>query len=159
MRPTAESIVREIHIAASPEVVFPYFVEAPKMIVWKAVQAELDAREGGEFQVDVTGRGDVARGTFLEIEAPRRVTFTWGWVKGDPAFAPGSTVVEVTLRAVAGGTLLRLEHRNVPEEAQDRSGAGWDHYLARLALAAAGQDPGRDPWAAAAPRDIPESIR
>jgi uncharacterized protein YndB with AHSA1/START domain len=81
--------------------------------------------------------------------------FTWGWESGDPAFAPGSTVVEVTLQPDAGGTLLRLEHRNVPRESQSRSGAGWDHYLARLALAASGRDPGRDPWATAPDHETP----
>jgi uncharacterized protein YndB with AHSA1/START domain len=151
------SIVREIHIAAPPEDVFPYFTDAPKMMAWKAVQAELDSRPGGGFRVDVTGRGDVARGTFLEIEAPHRVVFTWGWENDDPSFQPGSTVVEVTLRPDADGTLLRLVHRGVPEEAQERSGAGWEHYLARLALVAAGQDPGPDLWAAAAVQEIPES--
>lgn len=151
------SIVREIHIAARPEDVFPYFIEGSKMVAWKAVQAEIDARPGGEFRVDVTGRGDVARGTFLEIEPPLRVLFTWGWENDDLAFAPGSTVVEVTLRPDADGTLLRLEHRSVPQEAKYRSGAGWDHYLARLAQAASGMDPGPDPWAVATAQGNPES--
>jgi hypothetical protein len=37
----------------------------------------------------------------------------------------------------------------VPRELRRGSAAGWAHYLPRLALAAAGHDPGPDPWAAA----------
>ncbi len=137
--------MREVRIDAPPDDVFPYFTDPEKMVVWKAVSAELDARPGGEFRLDVTGDGDVARGTFIEIDAPHRVVFTWRWER---AGAPGASVVEVTLEPAGGGTLLRLVHRGVPDERKDRSAAGWDHYLARLAQAAAGQDPGPDPWAA-----------
>jgi hypothetical protein len=51
--------------------------------------------------------------------------------------------------------LLRLVHRGVPHERQGRSGEGWDHYLARLALAASGRDPGPDPWAGKRTAEIP----
>ena len=32
------------------------------------------------------------------------------------------------------------------QEAIEKHAHGWDHYLARLAVAAGGGDPGRDPW-------------
>jgi uncharacterized protein YndB with AHSA1/START domain len=79
MTGTSEAIVREIFIDASPGDVFPYFTDAAKMVVWKAVSAEIDGRLGGDFRIDVTGAGDVARGAFLEIDSPRRVVFTWAW--------------------------------------------------------------------------------
>ena len=150
-----EGIVREIRIAASPEEVFSYFTDAEKLVVWKAASAELDARPGGRFRMDVTGRGDVALGEYIEIAPPDRLVFTWGWEGGD---APGPlppSVVEVTLSPDGDdGTLLRLVHRGVPEEIRGGSAEGWDHYLPRLALAAAGGDPGRDPWAEAPTDDI-----
>ena len=145
---SARELVREVRIDALPEDVFPYFTVAEKMVAWKAVDAELDARPGGEFRVDVTGDGDVARGKFLEIDPPRRVVFTWGWERPDAAFGVGTTVVEVTLAPDGDGTLLRLVHRGLPERAEQRSAEGWEHYLQRLAVAASGRDPGRDPWAA-----------
>jgi len=46
--------------------------------------------------------------------------------------------------------LLRLVHRELPRQDRGGSGAGWSHYLSRLAVAAAGNDPGPDPWAAEA---------
>jgi hypothetical protein len=70
MEAESEEIVREVRIAASPEEVFTYFTDAEKLVVWKAMRAELDARPGGVFLMDVTGRGDVARGTFLRSIPP-----------------------------------------------------------------------------------------
>jgi len=152
-----EEIVREVRIAASPEEVFPYFTDADKLVVWKAARVELDARPGGVFRMDVTGRGDVARGEYVEIDRPRRVVFTWEWEHGAAAKPPARSVVEVTLSPDGDGTLLRLVHRGVPQEIRRGSAAGWAHYLPRLAQAAAGKDPGPDPWATAGPGDSIDS--
>ena len=143
-----QEIVREIRIAATPEDVFSYFTDAEKLVVWKAASAEIDARPGGRFRMDVTGRGDVARGEYVEIVAPHRVVFTWGW-EGDTPAPLTPSVVEVTISPDGDGTLLRLVHRGVPVKIRHRSAQGWDHYLPRLALAAAGSHPGHDPWASA----------
>lgn len=145
-----DEVVREVRIAAAPADVFPYFTDPQKLVAWKAATAELDARPGGTFRMDVTGRGDVAKGEYLDIDPPHRIRFTWQWEHEQPdaqmaAHAP--SVVEVTLTPDGEGTLLRLVHRGIPEPIRDASAAGWDHYLARLMLAATGHDPGPDPWA------------
>jgi uncharacterized protein YndB with AHSA1/START domain len=139
-------IIRVIRIEASPADVFPYFVDAHKLVAWKAVNAEVDATPGGMFRLDITGRGDVAIGSYVEIDPPRRVVFTWAWEGDDPSVTrPG--VVEVTLTPEGQGTVLRLVHRGLAPDRQGGSAQGWDHYLARLVLVAGGEDPGRDPWA------------
>ena len=62
---------------------------------------------------------------------------------------PGSTTVEFELAENDGGTLLRFRHTDLPStEAADSHAHGWDHYFERLAAAAAGGDPGVDPWIA-----------
>jgi uncharacterized protein YndB with AHSA1/START domain len=147
----SESIVREVWIAATPEDVFPYFIDAEKIRVWKAAWAESDARPGGGFRADITGRGDVAYGSYLEIEPPRRVVFTWQWEKSELADQYRDSVVEVTLAPDGDGTLLRLVHRGVPRENRAGSAEGWTHYLSRLQIAATGKHPGPDPWAAQRP--------
>ena len=44
-----------------------------------------------------------------------------------------------------GGTLLRMTHSGLPNEAQCAAHArGWAHYLGRLAIATAGGNPGID---------------
>jgi hypothetical protein len=44
------------------------------------------------------------------------------------------------------GTILRLRHSGLAGEAALQHAEGWDHFLPRLAMAAAGEDPGADPW-------------
>jgi len=148
----ADEVIREVRIAAAPTDVFSYFTDPKKLIAWKAATVELDARPGGRFRMDVTGRGDVAEGEYLDIDPPHRIRFTWRW-EHDVA-APAPSVVEVTLVPDGDGTLLRLVHRGIPGPNRDASAAGWAHYLARLVLAASGGEPGPDPWAEP-PTDMP----
>ena len=147
----ATVVEREIRIAARPETVFEFFVDPDKMREWKGRQAELDARPGGTYRVEINEQA-IVRGEYVEIAAPSRVVFTWGWEgqeSGEHAVPPGSSRVEVDLAPDGDGTLLRLRHMDLPEEAREIHGEGWDHYLGRLAKVAAGEDPGPDPNAAA----------
>jgi uncharacterized protein YndB with AHSA1/START domain len=146
MTPTdTTALTHEVLVDAEPETVFAFFTDPDKMIQWKGRHAELDPRPGGVYRVDVTGE-HVARGEYVELDPPHRVVFTWGWEGGD-AVPPGSSTVEITLTEQAGGTLVRLEHRDLPEAERAQHGHGWDHYLERLVVAAAGGDAGPDPWA------------
>ena len=120
------------------------------MLRWKGIEATLDPRPGGLYRVEMNAR-DVACGQYVELEPHRRVVFTWGWEGEGHPIPPGSTTVEVSLVPDGEGTIVRLTHRDLPAEARDEHLHGWDHYLTRLAAAAAGDDPGPDPWAAPAP--------
>ena len=79
------------------------------------------------------------------------IVYTWGWepgADGPNAVPPGSSTVEIELVPEDGGTKLLFTHRDLPtrEVGASRTAQGWDHYLGRLAVAAAGGDPGPDPW-------------
>lgn len=137
-------IEREIRIAARPQTVFSFFTDPAKMVRWKGTHAMLDPRPGGVYRVDINGR-DVAKGEYVEIVPYSKVVFTWGWEGSDPV-PPGSSTVEITLIPDGDGTIVRLVHHDLPEGARDSHARGWEHYLTRLAVAAAGQDPGLDPW-------------
>jgi hypothetical protein len=51
----------------------------------------------------------------------------------------------VTLTADGDGTTLVLRHSRLPSaEMVEQHSQGWAHYLGRLAVAAAGGDPGPD---------------
>lgn len=143
-------VEREVRIAARPETVFAFFTDPDKMIQWKGRKAELDPRPGGIYRVDISGRV-VARGEYVEVDPPHRVVFTWGWegaeAEGEHAVPPGSSRVEVSLEPDGDGTLVRLRHLGLPEEALEIHGQGWDLYLGRLVVAGAGGDPGPDPSA------------
>ncbi len=89
------------------------------------------------------------RGEYVALEPPDRVVFTWGWEAEGHPLPPGASTVEVTLAAEGEGTRLRLVHSSLPEETQGAHDEGWALYLPRLAIAAAGGDPGADPNAEA----------
>lgn len=130
------ALVREVRIAARPEIVFAYFVDPDRMARWLGAASTMDAHPGGALAIEVLP-GANARGAFLEVSPPTRVVFTWGW-DGDHPVQPGSSIVEVTLTPDGDGTLLRLTHRDLPTaHERERHTEGWDHFLARLATAAA----------------------
>ena len=89
-------------------------------------------------------RGDgFASGRFVEIEPDRRVVITSGWeMPGNPV-APGSSIVEIDLVPDGGETIVRLIHRDLPDEAFESHPEGWEQYISRLASRAAGEDPAR----------------
>jgi uncharacterized protein YndB with AHSA1/START domain len=134
-----------IRIDARPETVFRYFVDPERMCTWMGVAAEVDPRPGGGYRVDVNGR-DVAIGEYIEVVADERVVWTWGW-DGNDGIPPGSSTVEVTLTPDGDATVVRLRHSGLPDDSAAKNHSqGWEHYAARLALAAAGRDPGPDVW-------------
>lgn len=140
----------EVQIEAPPEVVFSFLTDPTRMVTWLGQAVELDPRPGGVLRIDVNGR-DVVRGEIVQIEPPRFIAFTWGWEREGTSLPPGSSRVEIRLEARGRGTHLRLRHVRLPPDVREEHAAGWQHYLARLRVAACGGDPGRDPLAT---RDI-----
>ena len=138
---------KTLTIEASPETVWEFFVDPQKLMRWKGIDAQLDARLGGAYRCEVIP-GHVALGEFVEVDKPHRVVWTWGWEGQDNhGVPPGSSTIEVELTPEGDGTRLRFAHRDLPNaEAVESHKKGWDHYLARLETAAAGGEPGTDPW-------------
>ena len=125
------TIVHERRIDAPPEVVYACFTEPEELCGWLAVGAEVDARPGGEVSwTHEDGRRVVGR--FVELVPHRRIVFTYGWADGWLGVPAGSTRVEVDLEADGAGTRLRLTHRDLELEAEERHRAGWAHFLGRL---------------------------
>ena len=122
-------VIASVRIAAPPEVVFPYFTDAALAMRWIASRAELDARPGGVFAIDVDGAP--ARGTFIEVDPPHRVLFTWGVLNSD-TLPPGSTWVEVVLEADRDETVVTLTHHGVPDSFRASHQEGWTRHLGTL---------------------------
>jgi uncharacterized protein YndB with AHSA1/START domain len=136
-------LTREIMIDATPETIWPFLTEADKHVEWEGTAAEIDPRPGGVYRVLVAGEFQ-SGGEFVEVVPHEKLTFTFGWDQEGHPIPPGSTTVEITLHPEGEKTRVRLVHRGLPDDAIDDHTHGWDHYLARLAITAAGGDAGPD---------------
>ena len=141
---TAEVVHREIRIDAAPSTVFEFLTDPAKMVRWMGTEATLDPRPGGIYRVNVSGRERV-RGEVIELVPDRRLVFTWGWEDHVLSVPPGASTVEISLEPDGDGTLLRLTHRDLPQDMRAFHRLGWEYSLPRLATAAEGGDPGPDP--------------
>jgi uncharacterized protein YndB with AHSA1/START domain len=139
------AIEREVEIDAPPDLVFSYLTDPEKMIQWMGSEVELDPRPGGIYRVFIR-EGTIARGTVLEVDPPRTFRFSFGWEGSAGGLAPGTSTVEITLEAAGDGTRVRLRHLGLPDGQQPQHAEGWEHYLGRLQVCAAGGDPGEDSW-------------
>jgi uncharacterized protein YndB with AHSA1/START domain len=116
--------------AATPERVYAHFTDPELLVRWFCpnpdlpTTAELDVRPGGDWRVVM---GDwIVGGTYVEVEPPTRLVFTFDWEHDDE----GATMVTVVITPEGDATRLVLEH----EESRDDSGheEGWLLTLARL---------------------------
>ncbi len=98
----------------------------------EVVRCDLDPRVGGKFVVvDRRDDGDVEHtGTWLVIDRPRRLQFTFGV----PAYSPDFDVVTIEIVPTATGCLLTLTTEMKPEWAAhlDRARNGWTKMLQSL---------------------------
>jgi uncharacterized protein YndB with AHSA1/START domain len=143
MTPGPDQFSTEVDLPAPVEEVFRHLTEPAAMIRWMGQHARLQPVPGGAFEVDINGVP--VRGRYLVVEPPTRVVVSWG-VAGSGDLPPGASEVEFTLTPAGDGTRLHLVHRNLPPGQAQMHDTGWHHFLPRLVLSAAGQDPGPDPW-------------
>jgi uncharacterized protein YndB with AHSA1/START domain len=130
--PATPAVTATTRIAAPPEAVFPYFTDPALIITWMGDRADLDPQPGGVFAVDVGA--SPARGTYIAVEPPTRVVFTWG-LPGSDTMPAGSTTVEVILTADGDETIVSLTHHNLPSEHRPGHQKGWDTFLGALPAA------------------------
>ena len=127
-------------LGAPPGQVYRAWTDASHLARWFApspdfetVVHELDLRAGGGYRIEMRHPDDsshVAVGEYRELEAPRRLTFTWRW-EGSPM---SDTLVTVELLSKDGGTELVLTHTLFQsEELRDEHTKGWTGCLTQLA--------------------------
>ena len=88
-----QAVEREIEIAAPPAVVWQYWLDPAQLVRWMGSRATIDARPGGRIRVEY-GNGAVMSGAIVELDAPRRLVFTWGWEDPAEVVRPGGSTVE-----------------------------------------------------------------
>jgi uncharacterized protein YndB with AHSA1/START domain len=126
-------------IAARPSIVFDALTTPDGVACWwgpdagPVLVAEIDVRVAGHFRVrfrTLDGIEHESRGEYLEVVRPERLAMTWRW-EGDED--PGESLVEIDLRAIAGGTELTFTHSRLHDEDTRRSHEeGWNGALDKL---------------------------
>jgi glutathione S-transferase len=149
---TPHSLQIRRHIRAPREKVFAAFRSLEAMNLWLGCmpdciqEGEVDFRPGGHYRMRMRGPSEEntavlqdykLRGTYQEIDPPRKLSFTWTW-EDDPDWIGVESLVTVELEESAGGTDLRLTHSGIPNEiSRGKHAHGWEISMERLAEAVA----------------------
>lgn len=133
------TLVLTRHFDAPPARVFDAWMNHDEFQAWIGVEGArctvplFEARVGGRYAIDLQlSNGDITpvAGEFREIEAPRRIVFTWGW-NGDPK---RQSLITVTFAPRNGGTEMTLRQEGLGSvETRDGHGAGWNSTFNKLA--------------------------
>lgn len=139
------TIVREIHVAASPEIVFDVVSSPDHLTQWWPDEARYEPRPGsaGEIVFHNEGSGDVTV-PFAVVKArpPRLFSFRWAYPRGQEPVEGNSLLVTFELIPTNGETLLRMTETGfremgweaaVLEHEYQEHVTGWDYFLPRLA--------------------------
>jgi uncharacterized protein YndB with AHSA1/START domain len=139
------SIEREIHVQATPEVVYEVISTPEHLREWWPDEAELEPVAGAtgviSFGDASTPTQNVVQLTVAEADPPRRFAFRWVYDEGEAATPANSLLVTFELVPSGAGTLLRLTETGfrekgweaaVLEEQYREHVTGWDYFLPRL---------------------------
>lgn len=138
------TLEREIHVAATPEVVWEVLTRPEHLSAWWSDDAELGSTAPGASGRLVFGHGAdvvVEQLTVVEADRPRTFAFRWTHPAGERAEATNSLLVTFRLVPDGTGTRLRMTETGfreqgwevaVLEERYADHERGWDHFLPRL---------------------------
>ena len=104
------------------------------------LKVSADVRVGGDYVVEMGPH--VVGGTYLEVEPPYRLAFSWKWDGTDDE----PTRVDVELSEAEGGTRMLLTHTGfaTAEDAANHL-MGWEPEMGRLAGLLTAQHPDPTP--------------
>jgi uncharacterized protein YndB with AHSA1/START domain len=139
------SIEREIHIDATPDVVYEVISTPEHLRGWWPDEVELEPVPGATgvltFGDSATPDVHIRPLTVVEADPPRRFSFRWIYDEGATPTTTNSLLVTFDLVPSGAGTLLRMKESGfrergweaaVLEEYYRGQVTGWDYYLPRL---------------------------
>jgi len=126
---------RIVTIHAPRDTVFSFFTDSARWASWWGAGSTIDARPGGRVHIVHPNKVEMT-GEVLEVAAPERITFTYGYTSGSPIPAGGSRVT-ITLDADGLGTRLHLTHEFDDEGQRDHHVQGWRFQLSLFSNAVA----------------------
>lgn len=119
-------------LPAPPDIVYDEWLDPVGMLEWmcphpaRAVKISLEPLVGGPLRIDIEDSGSslYVSGTFIELDRPRRLRFTWScsdWA--DPSV---QSLVTVTLEDHGTDeTMMTIEHERLPPAELDSHRHGW----------------------------------
>ncbi len=127
------------HFNAPRALVFKAWTQPEHIARWwgcndtQKIHVESDLRVGGSLRAEMTlkdGTLHVVIGTYLEIDEPDRLSFTWDWESGGLGT---ETVVTITLEDAGEQTKMTMVHRLFDtRDMRDLHGEGWAASIERL---------------------------
>jgi len=127
---------RSILIRAPRATVFSFFTDSSRWAAWWGTGSTIDPVVGGTVHIRYPN-GIEAGGAVLEIEAPDRIVFSYGFASGTP-MPLGASRVRITCEDEAGATRVRLHHALADAAARDEHVQGWRYQLSVFANVVAG---------------------
>ncbi|MBA2896852.1 SRPBCC family protein [Nonomuraea soli] len=135
------SIERQIHIDASPEVVFEVVSRPEHISQWWTDDADVDPTPGAVGEFVWGDRVNVLPMTVVDVDPPRLFSFRWCYPDGKVDDSVESLLVTFELTPSGGGTLVRLTETGFREmgwevakleEQYHEHVVGWDTFVPRL---------------------------
>lgn len=130
-------------LGASPEQIFDAWLDPETVRMWMQValgdlglepdvrRVEIDAREGGGFVFSDMREGEEAVhwGSYLEIDRPNRLRFSW--FTSEEEEREDNSVVTLSVEPVDGRSRATIEHEMSAQWAEyvEQTKSGWDRML------------------------------
>jgi len=133
------TIERELHIDASPEVVFDVVSSPEHLREWWPDEAEYPVVPGGAGRIGFGG--EWVQFTVVDAIPHRSFSFRWTHEQGETAGPGNSYLVVFDLEPAGDGTRLRVTETGFRERGWDEAKiaaeyaehvTGWDFFLPRL---------------------------
>jgi uncharacterized protein YndB with AHSA1/START domain len=122
---------RTVAIQAAPETVFRFFEDNERWARWWGPGSTIDLRPGGKVYIRYPNGVEVL-GEVLEVAAPKRIVFTYGYASGSP-IPPGASRVTIRVKPTVTGTSLELRHEFAEAPVRDQHIQGWRFQLSVFA--------------------------
>jgi uncharacterized protein YndB with AHSA1/START domain len=126
--PRARTITQKVVVSAAPADVFEAFVNPRKHAAFTGSPATGTGKVGGKF----TAWDGYISGVYRALVPGKTIVQDWRTTEWPEAAADSR--IELTFKAITGGTELRMVHSNVPAGQADSLRQGWiDFYWKPLA--------------------------
>lgn len=129
--PLTDHLERTVVIEAPRATVFRFFTDERRWASWWGRGSTIDPKPGGQLTIRYPDGTEVL-GEVLELEAPERIVFTYGYASGQPV-PPGGSRVTIRLEDEPRGTRLHLTHEFAEAAVRDQHLQGWRYQLSLFA--------------------------